>query len=135
MFALDIAQLVRSALQESGCDPSLLGELDGHSTIALDLHDLPSIHVAADGDEVWLWARLTEHGDEALAQRAPELLNALLDGCGYARGGQLQLARADGALELKALLDPASLADGKRFSEALNGFFDSLERFCGTVLR
>ncbi|AXE31998.1 type III secretion system chaperone SpaK [Chromobacterium phragmitis] len=135
MIALDIAQLVRSALQESGCDPSLLGALDNHSTIALDLHDLPSIHVAAQDDDVWLWARLTEHGDAAAAQRAPELLAALLQDCGYARGGKLQLALNEGALELRALVRPALLEDGRAFSEALQGFFDSLERFCETVLR
>ena len=135
MFALDIAQLVRSALRESGCDPAMLGELDNHSTIALDLHELPSIHVGAQDADVWLWARLTEHGEAALAQRGGDLLQELLQGCGYARGGQLQLALNDGALELKALVNPEFLADGARFSEALNGFFDSLERFCEFTLR
>ncbi|OHX10802.1 type III secretion system chaperone SpaK [Chromobacterium sphagni] len=135
MFALDIAQLVRSALQESGCNPAMLGELDNHSTIALDLHELPSIHISAQDGDVWLWARLSEHGEAVLAQRAGELLGGLMQGCGFARAGQLQLALNDGALELKALVHPEYLADGARFSEALNGYFDSLERFCEFTLR
>ncbi|MBP4049421.1 SPI-1 type III secretion system chaperone SpaK [Chromobacterium violaceum] len=135
MFKQDIAQLVRSALQESGCDPSLLGALDNHSTIALDLHDLPSIHVAAQDDDVWLWATLTEHGDAAVAQRAPELLALLMQDCGYAQGGRLQLALNEGALELRALVRSDRLEDGRAFSDALHGFFDSLERCCETVLR
>ena len=78
MFAMDIAQLVRAALEESGCDPALLGDLDSHSTIALDLHDLPSIHVSAQDGEVWLWSRLAEHNEAVLAQRAAELLRELM---------------------------------------------------------
>lgn len=37
MQHLDIAELVRSALEVSGCDPSLIGGIDSHSTIVLDL--------------------------------------------------------------------------------------------------
>ena len=135
MFAIDIAQLVRSALEESGCDPALLGELDSHSTIALDLHDLPSIHVSAQDGEVWLWSRVGEHNEAVLAQRAAQLLQDLMQGCHFARGGQLQLATNEGYLELKAMAHPDYLADGKRFSEALNGFFDALERFSESLLR
>ncbi len=37
-----IAELVRSAaLEVSGCDPSLIGGIDSHSTIVLDLFALP----------------------------------------------------------------------------------------------
>ncbi|KMN36753.1 type III secretion system chaperone SpaK [Chromobacterium sp. LK1] len=135
MFAMDIAQLVRAALEESGCDPALLGDLDSHSTIALDLHDLPSIHVSAQDGEVWLWSRLAEHNEAVLAQRAAELLRELMQGCHFTRSGQLQLAANDGYLELKAMVHPDCLADGKRFSEALNGYFDALERFSESLLR
>ncbi len=41
MQHLDIAELVRSALEVSGCDPSLIGGIDSHSTIVLDLFALP----------------------------------------------------------------------------------------------
>lgn len=46
MQHLDIAELVRSALEVSGCDPSLIGGIDSHSTIVLDLFALPSICIS-----------------------------------------------------------------------------------------
>ncbi|MEN3029784.1 SPI-1 type III secretion system chaperone SpaK [Chromobacterium amazonense] len=135
MYTPDIAQLVRAALEESGCDPSLVGELDSHSTIALDLHELPSIYISILDDEVWLWSLIGDYSDAVINQRGGELLAALMQGCGFARGGQLQLAVQDGSLALKALVHPDYLSSGNRFSEALNGFFDSLERFSGSLLR
>lgn len=135
MYTLDIAQLVRAALEESGCDPSLVGELDSHSTIALDLHELPSIYISTQDDEVWLWSLIGDHSDAVIAQRGGELLQALMQGCAFARGGQLQLAEQDGSLALKALVHADYLGDGSRFSDALNGFFDALERFSGSLLR
>lgn len=136
MYAVDIAQLVCAALEESGCEQSHIDKLDSHSTIALDLHDLPSIHVSLqDDNDVWLWSLLGEHSEVLLDQRGSELLKALLQGCHFTRSGQLQLTVQDGELVLKALVHPNYLKDGHGFSEALNGFFDELDRFCGSLLR
>ncbi|EKR7118401.1 SPI-1 type III secretion system chaperone SpaK, partial [Salmonella enterica subsp. enterica serovar Kentucky] len=55
MQHLDIAELVRSALEVSGCDPSLIGGIDSHSTIVLDLFALPSICISVKDDDVWIW--------------------------------------------------------------------------------
>lgn len=132
----DIAQLVCDALKESGCEQSITDTLDSHSTIALDLLDLPSINVSVQDDEdVWLWSLLGEHSEILLTQRGSELLQVLLQGCHFARSGQLQLAVQEGELVLKALVHPNYLKDGQFFSEALNGFFDELDRFCGSLLR
>ncbi len=46
MQHLDIAELVRSALEVSGCDPSLIGGIDSHSTIVLDLFAFASICIS-----------------------------------------------------------------------------------------
>lgn len=54
MQHLDIAELVRSALEVSGCDPSLIGGIDSHSTIVLDLFALPSICISVKDDDVWI---------------------------------------------------------------------------------
>lgn len=136
MYSLDIAQLVRSALQESGCEKSLTEQLDSHSTIALDLHDLPSIHISQQDDgEVWLWSRLGEQSSVLLEQRATELLQALMQGCHFTRSGQLQLDIQDGELVLKAQIHPDYLSDGRQFAEALNCFFDQLDHFFGSLLR
>jgi type III secretion system chaperone len=135
MYVPDISLLVQDALKLCGCDPSLIGELDSHSTIELDLRDMPSIYVTLQNDEVWLWSRLAEYNEMALGQRAGDILFALIRGCDYARGGQLQLAETDGFLELKAMVHPDHLLDAERFSEALNGYFDDLEQFSESLLR
>lgn len=136
MYSLDISQLTYSALKESGCDPSIIGKLDSHSTIVLDLNDLPSIHISVQDDEdVWLWSLLGEHSEKTVNVRGTELLGALMEGCSFARCNQFQLAVQDSELVLKVLIHPKYLANGEVFSEALNGFFEELERFCGVFLR
>lgn len=136
MHTIDIAQLVCAALEESGCEQSMIGKLDSHSTIVLDLQDLPSIHISVlDDEDIWLWAHLGGHSETLLNQRGTELLRALLQGSHFARSGQLQLAVQDGEFILKALVHPNYLQDGRVFSEALNGFFDELDLFCGSLLR
>ncbi|MEA9389624.1 SPI-1 type III secretion system chaperone SpaK [Acerihabitans sp. TG2] len=126
---VDIATLVREALLDSGCDPNLLSNFDSHSTIALDFNDLPSIYISSQDDDIWLWARIAEFNENILAQRAPVLLNELMQGVEFIRGEQFQLSKNDGYLELKALLNSQCLNSGQNFSVALSGFFERLERF------
>ncbi|PRP70988.1 type III secretion system chaperone SpaK [Chromobacterium amazonense] len=135
MYTLDIAQLVRSALEESGCDSSKVGDLDCHSTIELEMNELPSIYITTQNEDVWLWSFIGNHCDTLIAQRGGELLQELMQGCSFARGEQLQLAEQDGSLALKALVHSDYLVNGSSFSAALNGFLEALERFTGSVLR
>lgn len=135
MQTLDIAQLVRAALDESGCDPTLIGELDNHSTISLDLNELPSIQISVTDDDVWLWSVLCDFNGAVIEQRGGRMLTALMDGCSFARGGQLQLAAQDDSLLLKVLVHPDYLTNGRAFAEVLNGFFERLEDFSGSLLR
>lgn len=126
---VDIATLVREALLDSGCDPSLLSNFDSHSTIALDFNDLPSIYISSQEEDIWLWSRIAEFNENTLAQRAPVLLNELMQGVEFIRGEQFQLSQNEGYLELKALLNPQCLTSGANFAVALSGFFERLERF------
>ncbi|MGL5758788.1 SPI-1 type III secretion system chaperone SpaK [Plesiomonas sp.] len=135
MYIPDIRLLIQDALTLCGCDPSLIGELDSHSTIELELRDMPSIYVAFESDEVLLWSRLAEYNEAVLNQRAGDILLALIRGCGYARSGQLQLVKANGFLELKVVVHPEHLMDGERFAVALNGYFDDLGQFSEILLR
>lgn len=126
---VDIAELVREALLESGCDPNLLSNFDSHSTIALDFNDLPSIYISSHDEDIWLWSRLAEYSDNILEQRAHALLDELMSGADFIRGEQFHLSRNEGYLELKALLKPMCLNSGQNFAVALSGFFERLERF------
>lgn len=135
MYAFDIAQLVRSALEDNGCDPSIISDIDSHSTIVLDLYELPSIHISVQSDDVWIWAELGEYNDAVLNQRAASLLKSLLEGCQFSRCRQYQLGIQDGSLLLELLVHSDYLRDGSTFSEALNGFYGQLEHFYRSLLR
>ncbi|WP_413735598.1 SPI-1 type III secretion system chaperone SpaK [Sodalis sp. RH21] len=126
---VDIAALVREALLDSGCDPNLLDNFDSHSTIALDFNDLPSIYISSQEEDIWLWSRIAEYNENTLEQRAPALLGELMRSAEFIRGEQFLLAKNEGYLELKALLNPTCLTSGQNFAVALSGFFERLERF------
>lgn len=123
----DLAQLVRDALTASGCSDSLIGNLDGHSTIALDFKDLPSIYITANDDGVWVWSRIAEFNQAAIDSRAPAILQHLMEGAAYMATGHPMLTEGEGYLEYKALVKEEWLADSSRFSEVLNAFFDRVE--------
>lgn len=125
----DIASLLRAALQEIGCDPSLIGNIDDHSTIALDFHDRPSIYISRQNDDVWLWGRLGEHHENSLNQQAPALLKALMQGYAFIHGEHPSLVINDGYVELKALLHVDFLSDARKFAEALGSFFECIYEF------
>lgn len=135
MNTLDIAQLVRSALESHGCDPSLISDIDNHSTIVLDLFDLPSIYISVVDEDVWLWAPMSDYSDSILDQCASGLLSALMAGCPFMRTGQLQLANQDGSLVLQGLVHQDNLMDSTKFAESLNEFFNQLEHFSRSLLR
>ncbi|NDL61524.1 InvB/SpaK family type III secretion system chaperone [Acerihabitans arboris] len=126
---VDIAALVREALMESGCDPDLLDNFDSHSTIALDFNDLPSIYISSQDEDIWLWSRIAEYNEATVKQCAAELLTEHMRGAEFIRGEQFLLARNEGYLELKALLNPVCLQSAQNFAVALSGYFDRLEGF------
>lgn len=125
----DIASLLKAALQEIGCDPSLIGDIDSHSTIALDFHDRPSIYVSRQDDDVWLWGRLGEYHESSFDQQAPVLLKGLMQGYPFIHGEHPSLVINDGYVELKALLRIDHLEDARKFAEALSGFFECIYEF------
>ncbi|AZN35892.1 InvB/SpaK family type III secretion system chaperone [Iodobacter ciconiae] len=134
MLTIDIATLVRDALKENGCEQVLNNsDLDSHSTIALDLYNLPSIYISNRDGEVWLWSQLIEHDDRVIEQCSTRLLNTLMQGCHFVRGEQLQLMVSGGYLELRGLLKADFLQDSRRFSEAMDGYLEQLERFAELV--
>lgn len=124
---VDIATLVRDALLDSGCDPSLLGNFDSHSTIALDFNELPSIYISTNEDEVWLWSRVAELNENVVEHCAFELLKQLMIADDFVRGGHLSLAENENHLELKALLSPHCVENKENFGAALSQFFERLD--------
>lgn len=133
MRCLDIADLVKSALVEVGCDPSLIGTLDGHSTIVLDFHDLPSIYITAMDEGVWIWSRIVDYHEAVLNNRAANILRELMKPSDYILNGFSSLCEGERELEFKVLVKEHYLSEGRLFAKALNGFFDRVESLCAVI--
>lgn len=130
---IDIASLVRVALIESGCDESLLGDFDAHSTISLDFENSPSLLISMVDDNVWIWSKMFEAHETYLHHRAGVILEKVMSGCQFSITGQLQVKQNDGYLELLGMVHPSYLESSARFADALDEFFRHQEDFLGLM--
>ncbi|MBZ9781938.1 Invasion protein B family [Pseudomonas sp. REP124] len=130
---MDIADLLRDALRHSGCAESQIGHFDSHSTIEMQMKDLPAINVGEVGGEVWVWAAVMEVGTAPLSHSAFALLQILLQGCPWSRSGQLHLCEVQGQLELRLMCNDKALDDGRSFARALDHFVEVLEEIHGIL--
>lgn len=133
MLTMDIADLLRQALRHSGCVDSQIGHFDSHSTIEMQMKDLPNINVGTVDGEAWVWAAVMEFGPRQLDRCAPELLRILLQGCPWSLSGQLHLCEVEGQLELRLLCNGRALGDARDFAQALDHFVAVVEKLCGIL--
>lgn len=130
---IDIVSLVRNALLESGCDESLLGDFDAHSTISLDFDNYPSMLISITDDNVWIWSKLCEANDAILRHKAPVLLEKMMSGCLFCMAGQLQMQVSEGYIELRGLVHPDYLESSKGLADAMDEFFAQQEEFLSLI--
>jgi hypothetical protein len=123
---IDLPVLVNDALLSLGCDPKLIAELDGHSTITLDFEQLPSLLIAPVDEQIWLWSRVAEYSEPVIAHKSADILSQLMQSDDSILGGHPNLCEGEGYLEMRAMVAPAYLENGQRFGEALSLFFDRL---------
>ena len=126
MHDLNIADLLREALVLSGCNDQQIGQFDGHSTIELELRDLPSLNIVVEDGEVWCWSNLGPLNSVARAHFALPLLSFLLEGFAYARTGQMQLLVTDDLLEVRVLLSAKALVAAEQLAEAMDSYVERL---------
>ncbi|GFN47066.1 SPI-1 type III secretion system chaperone SpaK [Candidatus Regiella insecticola] len=129
---VDIAKLVRAALEQQGCNPDLLDNFDGHSTITLDFKDSPSILVSRDekDEEIWVWARIENVYESAYLQSLEKLsLLQQQQTCDFTPSRQVQFYFHENILEIKAHIRRGYLEDAEKFSQVLDGFFHILKEF------
>lgn len=130
MENVNIAELVRGALKQQGCDPSLLDNFDSHSTITLDFKDSPSILVSRDEDEqIWVWARIENVYESAYQQSLEKLSLQQQQGCDFTPSRQVQFYFHDNILEIKAHIREIYLESAEKFAQVLDGFFHILKEF------
>lgn len=133
MMPMDLADLLREALRHSGCVDSQIGHFDSHSTIEMQMKDLPSINVGHVDGEVWVWASITQMMPAYLGRSAAALLQILLQGCPWSRSGQLHLCEAQGQLELRLMCNDQALGEASHFAQAIDHFVAVVEELCGIL--
>lgn len=133
MIPTDIADLLREALRHSGCEDSRIGHFDSHSTIEVQMKDLPRINVGIVDGDVWVWAAVMETGALQPSRCAAQLLQILLQACPWSRSGQLHLCAVEGQLELRLLCNGHALSDAMLFARALEHFVAVVEELCGIL--
>lgn len=126
---IDLADLVRQALLANGCDASVLGNFDSHSTISLEFNTLPDMLLSLQQEQVLIWMRLCEHHLPHIERCAPTLIALLMESAPYALTDQMQISEDDGYTVLKCLVKPEALQNIDAFSNALEAFYLSAERF------
>ncbi|MHC8315271.1 InvB/SpaK family type III secretion system chaperone [Pseudomonas sp. LB3P31] len=130
----EIARLLNEALLYCTCAGRSPMHFDHHSTLDLQMADLPSINVADVQGDVVVWSRVMDVRPELLRHSAVELLQILLQGFPWSRSGQLHLREVEGQLELRLLTNEQALSTARHFGQALDHFMAVQEELC-TILR
>lgn len=135
MIPIDIADLLREALRHSGCVDSQIGHFDSHSTIEMQMKNLPDVNVAVVEGDVWIWAAVAQATPNVMNHCAFELMQFLLEGNAFSRTGQLHLCEVQGQLELRLMANDRALGDAVHFAQALDAFVQSIETLCDLLRR
>ncbi|WP_350262604.1 SPI-1 type III secretion system chaperone SpaK (plasmid) [Pantoea sp. BJ2] len=125
---IDIGQLVREALLESGCNEDMLSDFDSHSTIALDFESRPSILIALRDEHVVMFARLMEHNEYILEQSSAKLLQLLMSDVAYSITGKYHLSEHENFTVLNYIVTENAL-NKNDFSSAIEEFYNNIELY------
>lgn len=135
MLPTDIAGLLREALRHSGCVDSQIGHFDSHSTIEMQMKNLPDISVAEVEGDVWVWAAVAEATPSSLNYCAFDLMQFLLEGNPFSRTGQLHLCEVEGRLELRFMASAYALNAAEHLAQALDSFVQAIETLLDILRR
>lgn len=125
---IDLSELVRDSLLSQGCDSGMLGDFDGHSTIAMEFDGIPDIMISEANEQVVIWCRLAEYNKHIIDSCADRLLSMVMEPIFYSITGQLQLGEDEGYTVLKSIVVPSAL-NSDDFSRVLEEFYVAIEEF------
>lgn len=132
MHGNDIGSIVREALNEAGCDSSLIDDLDPRATVEISLKDAPTIYIGYENDEensVMIWSSLCDYHESVVRAGAPRFLEELMKGVSFAVSEQLVFREAGGELQISAKIRPSVLENPADMAGAIQEFFDALVQF------
>ncbi len=124
-----IADTLKQALEVMGCDPSLISDIDHHSTIELSFGEIPSIMFSTVNGVVVLWSAVAKYDSHALLNAAPQLIESLVATCDWSMTGQLQLVEDDGSFVLRVFLNENTIEHGELLADVLNRFYERVDAF------
>lgn len=124
-----IADTLKQALEVMGCDPSLISDIDHHSTIELSFGEIPSIMFSTVNGVVVLWSAVAKYDSHALLNAAPQLIESLVATCDWSMTGQLQLVEDDGSFVLRVFLNENAIEHGELLADVLNRFYERVDEF------
>jgi len=128
----DIGSIVRDALNEAGCDSSLIDDLDPRATVEISLKDAPTMYIGYktdDEDSVMIWSSLCDYHESVVRAGAPRFLEELMKGVSFAVNEQLIFREAAGELQISAEIRPGVLQNAAEMASAIQEFFDALVQF------
>jgi hypothetical protein len=118
----DVAEVLRHSLDKMGYTGSKF-EFDAHSTIEIELENIPSLFISVINERVWLWSRLTWMGSNTLTTWGGELLLELQEALPSVVTGQPILGHGEDGYELKALIDEYCFQQETGLEALLEAFF------------
>lgn len=124
-----LAELVKDALLETGCDPSLIQKLDQHATVQIELNDSPSLYIGKTEERVVIWSDLCDFHESIVRHSSEPLLQEIMLGFPYGLNQQIVLRESEGRLQLYSNISEEFLENAQRMSEAINAFFERQTRF------
>ncbi|EKN3346586.1 type III secretion system protein [Yersinia ruckeri] len=118
-------EMLNEFLQSVGRDDLINAELDCHSTIQLELDNMPPINVDMQTDDVILWTAISEYEPVRIEVASIPLLNSILE---YQTScfmpGQPALQINDNSLIMSGILRDEALTEPMLFGASLEEFFD-----------
>lgn len=124
---IDIAEIIRKAMERIGCGSAVESDMDVHSPICISLKSLPEIFVETGEDGVRLWSKLPCDGVAQLGPVAADLLEYFLPRQSPAFVcGRALLTWTDDGLVLHGVVSTEYVRDTDRFVDALELFFADL---------
>ena len=129
MYQVELVKILKEALDYLGCDPSIIADIDHHSTIELAFDSSPTLLLSRVDDNVILWCQLVPVNPNLLAQCAPNIIEPLIAEYEWAANAQLNLIAGPEFYELRAIVNSEFMEDGIKFSMALESFFEVMQGF------
>jgi hypothetical protein len=122
----NLANLVQEMAGPLGLPPAQTAALDGHSTIAIQVHALPDVMLSVMEERLWIWSQLPELSETRLLHSAAAILTTL-EGV---EGGQPSMGRGAQGYEFKVQVNLDQLQQAEGLLTVFRNFVEQLDLLC-----